>query len=373
MNDREAYIALNMMEGMGPVRSKKLQDALGAPGEIFKADAALLCRVSGIGPKLAASFAAQSATLDPTGEEKRARAIGARIVTPLDDEYPDALRTIYDPPLALYVRGTLKAEDERSLAMVGSRRCSHYGKATADRLAFQLAKVGYTVVSGLARGIDTYSHEGALKGGGRTIAFLGGALDCLYPPENADLAERIVKQGAIISEFPLGREPDKTTFPYRNRLVSGFSQGVIVVESPTKSGSLITADAAMEQGRSVFAVPGRIDTPYAQGCHRLIKNGAKLVEGVDDILEEFDMLMSKQEKDDIRQETKRPDVPLNAEEELIVRALAKGDLDVDRLARKSGVAIGKLSGLLFALEMKRVVRMLPGRRVELAVSREDFK
>ncbi len=373
MEERTAYIALNMISELGPVTVRALIETLGSPQAVFAAGVDQLTRAKGVGAERAQAIISQRDTIDVADEIAKAKQLGAHMVTPLDDEYPDSLKEIHDPPLALYVRGELKSTDQHAIAMVGSRRCTHYGRTVADRLAYQLAKVGYTVVSGLARGIDTAAHQGSLKGGGRTIAVLGGALDCLYPAENEKLADAIAKQGAVISEYPLGREPDRTTFPYRNRIVSGLSMGVVVVEAPRKSGSLITVDMAMEQGRSVFAVPGRIDTPSAAGCHMLIKNGAKLVEGVDDVLEEFEMLIPPAKREAAATATRRPEVHLSGDEESIVRALGEGGLDVDALARQAELSSAKVSSLLLGLEMKRVVRMLPGRVVELAAMLEDFR
>jgi DNA processing protein len=251
--------------------------------------------------------------------------------------------------------------------MVGSRKCTHYGLSVADRLSYQLAQTGFTVVSGLARGIDTAAHEGTLKAKGRTIAVLGSAIDQLYPPENAELADAIARSGAVISEYPFGRQADRMTFPYRNRIISGISMGIIVVESGAKSGSLHTADAATEQGRSVFAVPGRIDSPASKGTNRLIKNGAKLVDNVGDILEEFELLIPQGNLEEPQKETSaRPDVPLSEPEKRVVEALWQEAKDVDTLVREIGINSAQMSGLLLGLEMKRVIRMLPGRMVELA-------
>ncbi|MBN1268470.1 MAG: DNA-processing protein DprA, partial [Kiritimatiellae bacterium] len=326
MNERDAYIALNMIDDVGPVRVRAMVAALGSAAAVFEASEQDLLKVEGVGRELVGNILQQRHEVSAADEIAAAQKLGARIITPLDDEYPEPLKSIYDPPLALYVRGTLEKKDRHAIAIVGSRRCTHYGRQTADRLGFQLAKVGFTVVSGLARGIDRAAHEGALKGGGRTLAVLGSALDKLYPPENEDLAEAVAKHGAVLSEYTLGREPDRTTFPYRNRVVSGLSLGVVVVEAPAKSGSLITADMAMEQGRTVFAVPGRIDAPASQGCHRLIKTGAKLVESVDDILEDFDALIPPDRQREAREKTRRPDVALTPEEEGIVRALGQDAL-----------------------------------------------
>lgn len=367
MTDREAYIALNMMEGLGPVTVRALIDALGSPQAVFDPELSDFRMVKRIGSKLSEAILAQRTTVDPLSELERAGELGVRILTPLDDEYPSALKAIYDPPLALYVKGAFLPRDRHSLGMVGSRKCTHYGLNVADRLSYELAQTGFTVVSGLARGIDSAAHEGALKAKGRTIAVLGSAIDQLYPPENADLAEAISRSGAVISEYPFGRQADRQTFPYRNRIISGLSMGVIVVESGAKSGSLHTADAAMEQGRSVFAVPGRIDSPASKGTNGLIKNGAKLVDNVGDILEEFELLVPPGvlEKPAANLSA-RPEVPLSDEEQTLVKALWEEALDVDSLARAAGLPSSKVSALLIRLEMKRVVKMLPGRIVELA-------
>lgn len=368
MTDRHAYILLNMMEGIGPVRVRALIEALGSVSAVMEADPDTLCRADGVGQRLARSIADQRETLDPVDEERKALANKAFIVTPLDPTYPESLKAIYDPPLALYVRGTLEPKDRHAIAIVGSRRTTHYGRQVADRLAYQLARTGFTVVSGLARGIDTEAHQGAIKGGGRTWAVLGGALDRLYPPEAESLAEAISEQGAVISEFPFGREPDRTTFPQRNRIISGCSMGVVVVEADVKSGALHTADDAAEQGRTIFAVPGRIDSPSSRGTHRLIKAGAKLVEDVDDILQEFEFLIPPEKRNVEAQLELRPEVQLNEEEQAVVRALWQGERDIDSLARDAGLNSARLSALLIGLEMKRVVHMLPGRVVELAVA-----
>ena len=214
MTPREAYIVLNQIEGIGPVRTRALCEALGSPEAVLAAPASQLAGVRGVGPKVAENIVAQRGRLDPGREEAVAARLGARLVTPDDAEYPKPLKNIYDPPLCLYVRGAWEEQDEQALAIVGTRRATHYGAAQAERLAYQAAKAGFTVVSGLARGIDTVAHRAALKAGGRTLAVLGGALDKLYPPENRELAEEIAAQGALLSEFPLGREPDRTTFPY---------------------------------------------------------------------------------------------------------------------------------------------------------------
>jgi DNA processing protein len=363
MNEREAYIALNMMAKVGPVGVRSLVAVLGSAQAIFDCPRDGLLKAGGVGPELAKAILAQRETLDWQGEIDRAAQAGIRIVAQVDVDYPDALRTIHDPPLALYVRGTLAGRDRHAIAIVGTRHPTHYGSEVAERLGAQLAQAGFTVVSGLAEGIDTRAHAGALKANGRTLAVIGGGMDCLYPPSNRDLADRIAGHGAVLSEFPLGRQPDRTTFAIRNRIVSGLSKGVVVVEAGLKSGALITANQALDQGRNVFAVPGRIDSNPSQGCHALIRKGAALVTSVDDILEGFEFLLDLPAGQPERGGRQRP--ALTAEEESVVQHLEGGGQDVDGLIRLSGLHAAGISSLLLTLEMKRVVKMLPGRRVEL--------
>jgi len=367
MTSREAYILLNMVDGIGPVRVRAMCDALGSPEAVLTASAAALAGVRGVGPKIAGSIVSQRGGLDVGREEEAAAKLGARLITPVDEEYPDPLKQIYDPPLCLYVRGTLEKKDEQALAIVGTRRASYYGAAQADRLAFQSANAGFTIVSGLARGIDTVAHKAALKAGGRTLAVLGGAIDKLYPTENIALAEEIVEQGAVLSEFTLGREPDRTTFPYRNRIVSGLSKGVLVVEAGVNSGAMNTAGQALEQGRSVMAVPGRVDLDGARGPHRLIQNGARLVEDLSDILKEFEFLFPPNEQARLLQkQDARQRLTLLPEEEAVVRALwTEAELDFDVLVRRTDLSSAQLMTLTMQLEMKRVIRRLPGRRLAL--------
>lgn len=361
MDSRTAYIALNMMADIGPVSVRALVTALGSPQAIFQARKADLLKTAGIGPALAEKILIQRERLQPDEELARAAKEGYAIITPTDNTYPKPLLAIHDPPLALYVRGTLMPDDKRAIAVVGSRHTTLYGREMAEKFAFQLAKAGFVVVSGLARGIDTAAHRGALQGGGRTLAVLGGALDCLYPAENAGLAKEIARQGAVLSEFPLGRQPDKTTFPMRNRIVSGLCMGVLVIEAGPNSGALITANQALDQGRSVFAVPGRIDSPTSRGSHQLIKQGARLVESLDDVLAEFEFLIPAAGR------STPVNLPaLNPDEEKIVRALAEEETDMDALTRTTGIPAATLRVLILGLEMKRMVHMLPGGRVALA-------
>ncbi len=374
MNTREAYIALNIMQGVGPVCVRALAGVLGSVEAIFEVGRADLMRADGVGPELARAIAERRSRVDPSDEVDRARRTGASIVTPADEGYPDPLREIHDPPLALYVQGGLDGRrDRHAVAVVGSRRTTHYGLDTAGRFGYGLAQAGYTVVSGLARGIDTAAHQGALKAGGRTIAVLGGALDRLYPPENADLARAIADgAGAVLSEFAMGREPDKTTFPIRNRLVSGLSQGVLVVEAGLTSGAMITAREAADQGRQVFAVPGRIDSASSQGSHRLIKDGAALAESVDDVLDALGALVRPERRSATSAasgagpERTGPMPVLTPAESAVVEALRGEErMDLDTLTRAAGLGAADAAAAVVGLELKRVVRMRPGRVLEL--------
>ncbi len=364
MNEREAYIALNMMEDVGPVTVKSAVSALGSAQAIFDATEQDILRILGNNRGTARRILEQRAGIRVDKELKRTEKLGARILTPSDKEYPEPLSHIHDTPLALYILGKLEPCDKRSIAVVGSRRATHYGRESAERLSYQLAQAGFTVTSGLARGIDTAAHRGALKGKGRTIAVLGGALDAIYPPENEGLAREISGSGAVLTEFPLGRQPDKTTFPMRNRIISGLSMGVLVVEAGLKSGALITVNQALDQGRSVFAVPGRIDSPASAGTHQALKDGARLVESVDDILGEFEYLLPPQPS---RKNNAPPDsgrASCSPDEITILTALDDGETDVDTLIRLTGLKASTMSSVLLGLEMKRLARLLPGRVVE---------
>jgi len=363
MTEREAYIALNMMEKVGPVGVRSLAASLGSVAAIMEASRGDLAGARGIGPELAGAIVEQRSAADPGAEEEKAGRIGARLLTPVDGEYPRRLREVHDPPLALYVRGDLKHRDRHAVAVVGTRRPTHYGRETAESISRELARAGFTIVSGLAEGIDTCAHRGALRAEGRTIAVLGGPLEPVYPRSNAALAAEIAASGAVMSEFPFGRKPDRTTFPMRNRIVSGLAVGVLVVEAGLRSGALITVRQALDQGRSVFAVPGRIDSPASQGCLELLRDGAALVRGANDILDEFEMLVGPRQRMPAGAPERRP--ALSGDEIALVGTLEDGDQDVDSLIRASGLTTACVNSLLIGLEMKRIVRMLPGRRVEL--------
>lgn len=363
MTEREALIALNLVDGIGPVRVRALMELLGSASAILEAEEAEWIRAEGIGPKLAARILPRLREVDVEQEITRATACGARIITRDDPDYPQALTEIHDPPLALYVKGTLRKQDIHAIGVVGSRRCTHYGTQSADRLSFQLAKQGYTVVSGLARGIDAAAHEGALKGGGRTLAVLGTGIDQVYPPEHQTLADRICESGALLTEFPVGFRPTRQSFPQRNRIVSGLSKALLVVEAARGSGAMMTVDFATEQNRVIMAVPGRIDNPSAGGCHDLIKNGAKLVADVDDITEEFEFLLPPKPEGREDPEHVKPAVQLTEMEEKILQTLGREDVGQDELIRASGLSASEVATAILMLEMKRQIKSLPGRKI----------
>jgi DNA processing protein len=277
-----------------------------------------------------------------------------------DDEYPELLRQIYDPPIVLYVKGSLLPRDKNAVAMVGSRQTTHYGLEVARKLAYQLGYVGVTVVSGGARGIDTAAHQGVLNANGRTVCVLGTGNNIIFPPENAELFGRVAANGAVITQFPFNRTADKQSFPIRNRIVAGMTLGTVVVEANLTSGALITSNFATEYGRQVFAVPGRIDSPRSKGCHDLIKKGAKLCESAEDILSEFEYLFPPTNRSaDTAGVTA---LTLSENEQRIYDVLREQDeLAIDEVIRGSGLPASVVSVALLGLEMKKLVRQLPGK------------
>jgi len=358
----EALVALNLIEHVGPIRLRQLLEHFGEAPEVLRASKQQLLQVRNIGEETAEAIANWEKTIDLNGELKRITEFGCRIVTQTDSEYPELLRQIYDPPILLYVKGQMLPKDKNAVAMVGSRMTTHYGMEAARRLAYQLAYVGVTVVSGAARGIDSAAHQGALSGKGRTIAVLGTGINLVFPSENRELYERIASNGALITQFPFNRKPDKQSFPIRNRIVAGMTLGTVVVEANLTSGALITANFAVEYGRQVFAVPGRIDSPRSKGCHELIKKGAKLFEGAEDILSEFEYLFPASNRPPSAGETGvLPAIELSENEQKVYDALDHEESSIDEVIRGSGLPSSAVSVALLSLEMKRVVRQLPGK------------
>ena len=362
MNSREALVALNMVDGIGPVRLRQLLEQFGQPQDILSASVEQLERVRGIGPEIAASVANWEKEVDLAGELKRIEQFGCAVVVQSDDNYPALLKEIYDPPTVLYVKGELLAKDKNGIAIVGSRLTTHYGTEAARKLAYQLAYIGMTVVSGGARGIDTAAHLGALNAKGRTIAVLGTGINLVYPSENAELFERIATSGAVITQFPFNRPGDKQSFPQRNRIVAGMTLGTVVVEANLTSGALITAGMANDFGRQVFAVPGRIDSPRSKGCHDLIKKGAKLCEAAEDILSEFEYLFPATNRPPSLQDGGVPPaIELNEREQVIFDAIGAEERTIDEIIRQSALPPSAVSATLLGLEMKRLIRQLPGK------------
>jgi DNA processing protein len=286
----QALVVLNALPHLGPITANRLLEACGGdPVAVLTTDPAALRSVRGVGPVIAETLVAWRSHVDLAAEERGLRANRAIFLAAEDEGYPILLREIHDPPIGLYCRGRYEPA-QTSVAIVGSRRTTQYGLATARRLGGELARRGFCVVSGLARGIDTAAHEGALDAGGRTVAVLGTGVDLVYPPENRTLTERIAREGALLSEFRLGRSADRQSFAMRNRIVAGMSAAIVVVESDVDGGSMITARFAAEQGRVVLAVPGRIDQPTSAGCHQLIRDGAVLLTSAEDVVDELSYL-----------------------------------------------------------------------------------
>ena len=363
MDFREALVALNLIEHVGPVRLRQLLEHFGDAPSVLRASKQQLLGARGIGEETATAIANWEKTIDLAAELKRVADYGCHILTQQDAEYPPLLREIYDPPIVLYVRGRLSEKDRNAVALVGSRQTTHYGIETARKLSYQLAYTGVTVVSGGARGIDTASHQGAMSAKGRTIAVLGTGINIVFPAENKDLFDRIAEHGAVVTQFPFNRQADKQSFPIRNRIVAGMTLGTVVVEATLNSGALITANFANDYGRQIFAVPGPITSPRSKGCHELIKKGAKLCEGAEDILSEFEYLFPASNRPATPDQTGvLPALELSDNEQKILQALSVSEeRSTDDVIRASGLPSSAVSVALFGLEMKRLVKQLPGK------------
>ena len=350
------WVALSMAPGVGSILFKRLTEAFGGPEGVFQARAKDLERVEGIGPKVIAALKRFHWKEQVDKELRSLEGIGARLLTWSDEEYPPGLKQIYDPPPLLYVRGCIKPQDQKAVAVVGSRYPTTYGKMFAERISLGLSQRGVTVVSGLARGVDSDAHRGALAAGGRTIGVLGCGIDLIYPPENEKLFREVAGQGAILSEFPLGTPPEKDHFPIRNRVISGMSLGVVVVEATLRSGSLITARFALDQGREVFAAPGNADSARSAGTNRLIREGAKLVTRAEDVLEEFPTLSSSETP------AQPPKPKLTEEEARVFAVLESQAMHIDQVMVQSALPSARVSAILLSLELAGHIRQLPGMR-----------
>lgn len=365
------WLRLHLTERVGAVTFKKLLDYFGDIDSVLEADIGKLATVPGIGRKTAERIVSSRGSVDIDKELDLAKKHKVRLI-PLDsDEYPPLLKSIYDPPAVLYVKGEFSRSDKLAVAVVGSRTCSQYGHEQASRLSHLLAAAGFTIVSGLARGIDSASHRGALSAGGRTLAVLGCGLSGIYPPENQQLGEEISRNGALISELPLTYEPLKGTFHARNRIISGLSLGTIVVEAGRNSGAMITAKFALEQNREVMAVPGRIDAPGSFGPHKLIRDGAMLVQRMEDVLEALDkvgQMLTDHAGQAARKAVEKVEpslfdisrLKLSEQENLIFGSLDDEPLHIDAILGRCDLGAGKVLSSLTALQLKGIVKQLPG-------------
>ncbi|NUO08277.1 MAG: DNA-protecting protein DprA [Candidatus Brocadia sp.] len=362
MTEFEALLRLNMTKGVGIRTYKTLLERFGSSEAILDATRSELEAVPGIGPKLAHAIADESKNINIECEINLAKEKKVQILPYTSEQYPKHLKNIYDPPLVLYVKGNIVETDILALAIVGARRCTYYGLAQAERFSRQLAQKGLCIVSGMARGIDAAAHRGAISSNGRTIAVLGCGLGVIYPRENIELAEQIAQHGAIISEFPMNTPPDFRNFPPRNRLISGLSLGVLVVESSLKSGSLITAQWALEQGKEVFAIPGNIDSIYSRGTHKLIKEGAKLVEDINDIIQELGPIAETLNDTEAPVTNDPRSLVLNSQEKKIFSLLSSSPRDIDEIIRIAKLPTSVVSSTLLILEIKKLVKQLSGKR-----------
>lgn len=367
---RESLVILNLIPGLGPVRIRSLLDSCGSPEIVLHSPREFLKRLPGIGDRLAEAIVSWRECTSFQAELEMAERMDVRITTVLDDDYPETLRLLYDPPPVLYSRGQWRQSDaDKSVAIVGTRQMTAYGCTIARKFGRELAEAGCTVISGLAQGIDTAGHWGALDAGGRTIAVLGSGFNAFFPEENRELAERIVGGfGAVVSEFPLNVRPSKTTFPRRNRLVAAWSQAVLVVEAPHRSGALHTARLGAEMGRSVFAVPGPVNRTSSEGCHELLRDGATLASSSSHIL--IDMNWGTRENPvqanlDFETPPGSDQMTLDAEDRLILDAIGQGHHTLDLLCPATGLNAMEISPRLVRLQIMRILSPLPGGRFEI--------
>ncbi|MGC6424673.1 MAG: DNA-processing protein DprA [Lentimonas sp.] len=356
ISQRQAMLVLNGLPHVGPVMLQRLMDAFGNDAvAVLSGQSERLLSVKGVGKKAVEVLANWQKHFDLEKEEASMRKFYTRYFARADEEYPRALRELYDSPIGLYWKGEYVV-DQPCIAIVGTRRATLYGRSVAKRFASELARMGFCIVSGMARGTDTAAHEGALEVGGKTVAVLGCGLDIIYPPENLDLYKQIAQEGAVVSEFPFGRRADRQTFPMRNRVVSGMSEGVIVIESDAAGGSMITARFAGEQGRSLFAVPGRIDQASSVGCHQLLRDGATLLTSVDDILEELRYAKPKELELNFGEFESPSAINLSELEQAALDCFEGGELLApDAISERLSRSAAEVSAILMGLELKRLV------------------
>ncbi|MBI4653555.1 MAG: DNA-protecting protein DprA [Nitrospirae bacterium] len=359
MSDIRYYLALNFLPDIGPVLGRRLLSAIGSPENIFQMSRSELRKVEDIGENRAKSIIGFKQWDMVDKEINRARENDVTLITIRDKTYPEGLKHIYDAPLILYVKGEIKGDDKYAIAVVGSRTPTSYGLQVAERISHKLASSGLTIVSGMARGIDTAAHKGALMAGARTIAVLGSGVDIPYPSENKSLMRAIASTGAVISEFPIGTKPNKENFPRRNRIISGLSLGVVVVEAGIDSGSLITVGYALEQGKEVFAVPGNVTSETSKGTNDLIKKGAKLVGDAEEIIEELKSQIKGILKEDRIKEKPLPSMTDN--EKRLYDILNMEPKHIDVITREVKISTQEALSILLSLELKGIVRQINGK------------
>jgi len=369
--DIEKWLKLIRADGVGPTTFCKLIKHFGSADRALGASVSELSKINGIGFKTAEQIAATRDKFETDAELEMADKLGVWIINIEDKRYPPVLKQIYDPPPVLYIKGSLSRQDNLAISIVGTRRCSLYGQEQASRFAHLLSSAGFTIISGMARGIDTAAHHGALSADGRTIAVQGCGLANVFPPENKKLFELIAESGACISELPLGYEPLSENFPPRNRIIAGLSLGTIIIEAPLNSGAMITAKVALENNREVMAVPGKIDSPLSKGAHQLIKQGAKLIESVEDVMEALGYIgeqlqshvSAAAQKASDRVETPLFDVSqlnLRDDEKTIYGCLDKEPMHIDQIIADSNLPPGGINAGLISLRLKGLIKQLPG-------------
>ena len=362
-NQRNDFLRLSLVPGVGPKTYEQLLERFQTPANVMNAAPSALRTVQGVGPKLARQISLALDEIDIEPHLEVCRKNNIRIVDRQDAAYPRLLKQIHNPPNILYMHGDMVAQDELAIAIVGSRHATAYGKRTAKKLARGLALAGFTIISGLARGIDAAAHRGALEAGGRTLAVLGSGVLNIYPSEHTELAFDVRKNGAVISEQPPASPPKSGSFPQRNRIVTGMCLGTVIVEAAERSGALISARLAMEQDREVFAVPGQIDSRMSRGCHKLIRDGAKLVESVDEVLEELGPLAIPAVSTEGKTVRHPAELQLNEQESLVLHAIAVEPTELEAIIDATDLPAHRVLSTISVLELRRLIRRISGTSV----------
>lgn len=358
--DVSALLALSLIPGIGPRLQAQLMDHFGTAAAVLQQSADQLTKVAGIGTQTAMQITSGDHQQSAVAMLQQCRQNGVHLLTKGGPRYPEGLKSLSDGPMLLYSRGDLQPCDDLAIAIVGARRCTQYGRRQAERLAGSLVRAGFTVVSGLARGIDTAAHRGALNAGGRTVAVMATGVREIYPPENAELAVEISHNGSLLSEFPLDQKPRPGLFPQRNRIISGMCLAVIIVEATRNSGALHTARHAMEQGREVFALPGPVDSIASEGCHELIREGVTLVRNCDDVLAELGPLSSPRQSQSDNVVHNPREMTLNEQEKELLNLISTNPVHIDEVLRTTELEMSRVLSTITVLEVKRFIRRLPG-------------